>query len=144
MGPVSNGLRGADAFSSMRGGVGGVPLVGNVTGVYRVRVLKRPFASLGVAIEGGVNTQQALPRIIAIQPEGAAFQTARDQLRVGQLIREVDGRSLAGLPHETAAKVIAEQFARKDRNEMLLIVMDQNLTAAEKRRTRMSGPQQQM
>ena len=119
-------------------------MAGSITSAYRVHILKRPFPSLGVAIEGGVNTQQALPRIIAIQPEGAAFQTAREQLRVGQLIREVDGRSLSGLPHDMAAKVIAEQFARKDKPDMVLVVMDQKLTAAEMRRTRMSGNQQQM
>ena len=50
-------------------------------------------SSLGIAIEGGTNTLQPLPRIISIQPSGAAFQS---DLRVGQLISEVDGYKLTG------------------------------------------------
>ena len=51
-------------------------------------------STLGIAIEGGANTKQPLPRIISIQPNGAAFQAGG--LRIGQLIREVDGISLEG------------------------------------------------
>ena len=51
-------------------------------------------SSLGIAIEGGTNTMQPLPRIISIQPTGAAYQTS--ELRVGQLISEVDGFKLSG------------------------------------------------
>jgi hypothetical protein len=52
-------------------------------------------ATLGIAIEGGANTKQPLPRIISIQPNGAAFQAGG--LRIGQLIKEVDGISLEGI-----------------------------------------------
>ena len=110
-------------------------------GVYRVRILKMRYATLGMAIEGGANTQQSLPRIIAIRPEGAAFQTGGECLRqdaraedgsfsfvappssafktqdfveihsnsdaifhsharVGQVIKEVDGRNLQGRDRE--------------------------------------------
>ena len=62
-------------------------------GPYKVRIRKN-LPTLGIAIEGGVNTQQPMPRIIATQPTGAAFHTGG--LRVGQLIREVDGIQLAG------------------------------------------------
>ena len=51
-------------------------------------------SALGIAIEGGTNTQQTLPRIISIQPTGAAYQN--QELRVGQLISEVDGFKLSG------------------------------------------------
>ena len=51
-------------------------------------------STLGIAIEGGTNTQQTLPRIISIQPTGAAYQNC--DLRVGQLISEVDGFKLSG------------------------------------------------
>ena len=51
-------------------------------------------SSLGIAIEGGTNTLQTLPRIISIQPTGAAYQN--QDLRVGQLISEVDGFKLTG------------------------------------------------
>ena len=44
---------------------------------------------LGMAIEGGANTQQSWPRIIAIRPEGAAFQTGGECLR--QDARAEDG-----------------------------------------------------
>ena len=43
---------------------------------------------------GGTNTLQPLPRIISIQPNGAAYQS--NDLRVGQLISEVDGFKLSG------------------------------------------------
>ena len=51
--------------------------------MYRVRILKMRYATLGMAIEGGANTQQSWPRIIAIRPEGAAFQTGGECLREG-------------------------------------------------------------
>ncbi|TRY63993.1 hypothetical protein TCAL_02079 [Tigriopus californicus] len=98
---------------------------------YSVRIPK-DWPNLGMAIEGGSNTQQPLPRIIAIQPNGAAFNV--QGLRVGQLIREVDGILLAGLPHEKAAKIIAERFANKNRRHLVLVVRDQKRTPAEKRR----------
>ena len=53
-------------------------------------------STLGIAIEGGANTKQPLPRIISIQPNGAAFQAGG--LRIGQLIKEVDGIGLEGEP----------------------------------------------
>ena len=46
-----------------------------------MRILKMRYATLGMAIEGGANTQQSWPRIIAIRPEGAAFQTGGQCLR---------------------------------------------------------------
>ena len=60
---------------------------------FAVRV-RKDWPTLGLAMEGGANTQQPNPRIIAIQPNGAAFHT--DGLRVGQLIKEVDGVRLTG------------------------------------------------
>ena len=50
--------------------------------------------SLGIAIEGGSDTLQHEPRIINIQAGGVAFETAG--LRVGQVIKEVDGVCLKG------------------------------------------------
>lgn len=47
-----------------------------------------------MVIEGGVNTQQPLARIISIHPDGAAFQNGF--LKVGQIIQEVDGFKLDG------------------------------------------------
>lgn len=105
-------------------------------GVYRVRILKMRFATLGMAIEGGANTQQSWPRIIAIRPEGAAFQTGGQCLRVGQVIKEVDGRNLQGLPHEAVAKLMAERFARRDSDDMTLVVMDHIIKSGEKRKMR--------
>ena len=50
--------------------------------------------SIGLVIEGGVNTEQPLPRIISIHPDGAAFHNG--VLKVGQIIQEVDGIKLQG------------------------------------------------
>ena len=50
--------------------------------------------SLGLAIEGGVDTEQNIPRIINIAADGAAAEEGA--LRVGQLIREVDGKNVEG------------------------------------------------
>eukprot|EP00095_Tigriopus_kingsejongensis_P002048 maker-scaffold556_size137522-snap-gene-0.36 protein:Tk02048 transcript:maker-scaffold556_size137522-snap-gene-0.36-mRNA-1 annotation:"GJ11820" len=105
---------------------------------YTVRIAKN-WPTLGMAIEGGSNTQQPLARIIAIQPNGAAFDVSG--LRVGQLIQEVDGIQLAGLPHEKAARIIAERFALKSHRELVLVVKDQKQTPAEKRH-RFMPPQQ--
>ena len=43
--------------------------------------------------------------------------------------------SIKGLPHETVAKLIAECFAKRDRNTLTMVVMDQKLTPAEMRRS---------
>ena len=45
-------------------------------------------------IEGGVDTQQPLARIISIHPDGAAFHNG--QLKVGEIIQQVDGIELHG------------------------------------------------
>ena len=50
--------------------------------------------SLGMVIEGGRDTSQEEARIINILPGGAAFETGG--LRVGQIIKEVEGLSLKG------------------------------------------------
>ena len=47
-----------------------------------------------MVIEGGRDTAQEEARIINILPGGAAFETGG--LRVGQIIKEVEGLSLAG------------------------------------------------
>ena len=47
-----------------------------------------------MVIEGGVNTDHPLARIISIQTEGAAFQAGG--LKIGQLISYVDGCPLSG------------------------------------------------
>ena len=50
--------------------------------------------SLGMVIEGGRDTAQEEARIINILPGGAAFETGG--LRVGQIIKEVEGLNLKG------------------------------------------------
>ena len=42
---------------------------------------------------------------------------------------------ITGLPHEAVAKLIAERFAKRDKNTLTLVVMDQKLTPAEMRRS---------
>ncbi|KAM9811055.1 whirlin-like [Neosynchiropus ocellatus] len=89
-----------------------------------VRVMKNA-PSLGVAIEGGANMQQPLPRIVSIQKGGSA--QACGQLRVGQVILEVDGISLSGCQHKEAAQIIAEAFKTKDKDYVDLLVFEPGL-----------------
>ncbi len=95
--------------------------------------LAQVLPALGIAIEGGSDTPMAsFPRIIAVQPFGAAFQAGG--LRVGQLVQEVDGISLEGLPHVRAARILAERYALKDRRDLVLVVRDHRPTPADRRR----------
>ncbi|XP_066143648.1 whirlin isoform X2 [Euwallacea fornicatus] len=84
-------------------------------GNLRVTVKKnKPI--LGIAIEGGANTKHPLPRIININENGAAYYCGG--LEVGQLILSVDGTRVEGLQHQDVARLIAESFARRDRNDI--------------------------
>ena len=56
--------------------------------------IRKSKSTLGLAFEGGFDTEQKIPRIINITAEGAASEN--EDLRVGQLIREVDGRNVEG------------------------------------------------
>ena len=68
------------------------PLI-NTTDIKCVEIEKTNRV-LGMVIEGGRDTSQKEPRIVNIQPGGQAFETAG--LRVGQIIKQVDGRLLSG------------------------------------------------
>ncbi|XP_054876486.1 whirlin [Poeciliopsis prolifica] len=86
-----------------------------------VRVVKNSN-TLGIAIEGGANTRQPLPRIVTIQKGGSAHNCG--QLKVGQVILEVNGVSLRGQEHEEAARIIAEAFKTKEKDHIDLLVAD--------------------
>ena len=68
-------------------------MVSDSQGRFRV-VVKKTRPNLGIAIEGGADTKQKLPRVINIAANGAAFEAGG--LRVGQLILAVDGQKLDG------------------------------------------------
>lgn len=68
-------------------------MVSDSLGRFRV-VVKKTRPNLGIAIEGGADTKQKLPRVINIAANGAAFEAGG--LRVGQLILAVDGQKLDG------------------------------------------------
>jgi len=89
--------------------------------------------SLGIAIEGGSDTLQHEPRIINIQAGGVAFETAG--LRVGQVIKEVDGVCLKGLPHSAVARLISESFGNTRRKTLTLAVSEYRPTPQEMRRS---------
>ncbi|XP_028981026.2 whirlin isoform X2 [Esox lucius] len=89
-----------------------------------VRVAKSA-STLGIAIEGGANTRQPLPRIVTIQRGGSAHNCG--QLRVGQVILEVNGVSLRGREHREAARLIAEAFKNKDKDHVDFLVTDFNV-----------------
>ena len=56
--------------------------------------ISKSKSTLGLAFEGGIDTDQKIPRIINVTADGAAAENG--DLRVGQLIREVDGRNVEG------------------------------------------------
>ncbi|XP_029566506.1 whirlin-like [Salmo trutta] len=89
-----------------------------------VRVAKSA-STLGIAIEGGANTRQPLPRIVTIQRGGSAHNCG--QLQVGQVILEVNGVSLRGREHRDAARLIAEAFKTKERDHVDFLVTEFNV-----------------
>ncbi|KAJ8395878.1 hypothetical protein AAFF_G00027610, partial [Aldrovandia affinis] len=89
-----------------------------------VRVVKST-STLGIAIEGGANTRQPLPRIVTIQRGGSAHNCG--QLKVGQVILEVNGVSLRGREHREAARLIAEAFKTKERDYVDFLVTEFNV-----------------
>ncbi|XP_070761045.1 whirlin-like [Enoplosus armatus] len=89
-----------------------------------VRVVKNAN-NLGIAIEGGANTRQPLPRIVTIQKGGSAHNCG--QLKVGQVILEVNGISLRGREHKDAARIIAEAFKTKEKDHIDILVVEPGL-----------------
>ncbi|XP_004677463.1 PREDICTED: whirlin isoform X5 [Condylura cristata] len=89
-----------------------------------VRVTKSA-ATLGIAIEGGANTRQPLPRIVTIQRGGSAHNCGK--LKVGHVILEVNGLTLRGKEHREAARIIAEAFKTKERNYIDFLVTEFNV-----------------
>ncbi|XP_035291465.1 whirlin isoform X1 [Anguilla anguilla] len=89
-----------------------------------VRVVKSA-STLGIAIEGGANTRQPLPRIVTIQRGGSAHNCG--ELKVGQVILEVNGISLRGREHRDAARLIAEAFKTKEKDHVDFLVSDLNV-----------------
>ncbi|XP_047555418.1 whirlin isoform X4 [Lutra lutra] len=89
-----------------------------------VRV-KKSAATLGIAIEGGANTRQPLPRIVTIQRGGSAHNSG--QLKVGHVILEVNGLTLRGKEHREAARIIAEAFKTKERDYIDFLVTEFNV-----------------
>ncbi|XP_068430461.1 whirlin isoform X3 [Clinocottus analis] len=89
-----------------------------------VRVAKSA-STLGIAIEGGANTRQPLPRIVTIQRGGSAHNCG--QLKVGQVILEVNGVSMRGREHRDAARLIAEAFKTKEKDHVDFLVTEFNV-----------------
>ncbi|KAJ0019794.1 hypothetical protein NQD34_007363 [Periophthalmus magnuspinnatus] len=89
-----------------------------------IRVMKNSN-TLGIAIEGGANTRQPLPRIVTIQKGGSDHNCG--QLRVGHVIVEVNGVSLRGREHKEAARIIAEAFKTKDQDYVDFLVLEPGL-----------------
>ncbi|KAK5645705.1 hypothetical protein RI129_004169 [Pyrocoelia pectoralis] len=95
--------------------------------------VKKTKPILGIAIEGGANTKHPLPRIININENGAAYNAGG--LEVGQLILQVDGTRVEGLQHQDVARLIAESFARRDREEIEFLVVEAKKTNLEPKPT---------
>ncbi|NXK51934.1 WHRN protein, partial [Chauna torquata] len=82
--------------------------------------------TLGIAIEGGANTRQPLPRIVTIQRGGSAHNCGK--LKVGHVILEVNGTGLRGKEHREAARIIAEAFKLKEKDYVDFLVTEFNVT----------------
>uniref|UniRef100_K1Q141 Tetraspanin-11 n=1 Tax=Magallana gigas TaxID=29159 RepID=K1Q141_MAGGI len=83
-------------------------------------IIYKTKPTLGVAIEGGINTRQPEPTVISIQRGGSAFESGR--LKCGHTILEVNGQSLRGMEHRDAVKTIAEAFRDPSTNRLYLLV----------------------
>ncbi|XP_071622121.1 whirlin isoform X1 [Heliangelus exortis] len=81
--------------------------------------------TLGIAIEGGANTRQPLPRIVTIQRGGSAHNCGK--LKVGHVILEVNGTGLRGKEHREAARIIAEAFKLKEKDYIDFLVTEFNI-----------------
>ncbi|XP_075761781.1 whirlin isoform X2 [Pelodiscus sinensis] len=89
-----------------------------------IRVAKSA-PTLGIAIEGGANTRQPLPRIVTIQRGGSAHNCGK--LKVGHVILEVNGTTLRGKEHRAAARIIAEAFKAKEKDHVDFLVTEFNV-----------------
>ncbi|KAG8174357.1 hypothetical protein JTE90_022545 [Oedothorax gibbosus] len=102
-------------------------------GRFRI-IVKKTRPLLGIAIEGGADTTQPLPRIISIHNAGAAFDAGG--LKVGHVILEVDGIQMSRRPHAEVAQLIAHAFYGTDRDQVEFLVVETNRsTEHEVRRT---------
>nr|XP_034969516.1 whirlin [Zootoca vivipara] len=90
-----------------------------------IRVTKSA-PTLGIAIEGGANTRQPLPRIVTIQRGGSAHNCGK--LKVGHVILEVNGVTMQGKEHREAARIIAEAFKAKDKDCVDFLVTEFNVS----------------
>ncbi|XP_033105597.1 whirlin-like isoform X2 [Anneissia japonica] len=86
--------------------------------------IRKVKPTLGIAVEGGAGTRQPLPKVIKVQGDGAASHSSN--LRVGHVILKVNNKSLLGLDHKAATRLIAEAFKNKSRSSIDLLVLDSN------------------
>ncbi|XP_022235848.1 uncharacterized protein LOC111083551, partial [Limulus polyphemus] len=96
-------------------------------------IIKKTRPLLGIAIEGGVNTGQPLPRIISIHASGAAFEAGG--LKVGHIILEVNGFKTGKMKHHEVAQLIADSFYSSDTDQLELLVVEKARTELELRRS---------
>ncbi|OWA53701.1 putative Whirlin [Hypsibius exemplaris] len=82
--------------------------------------IAKTAAFLGLAIEGGNDTNHPLPRIINIQPKGCAH--INGQLKVGHVIISVNGNKLDNLSHSECVSLITGIFADKTVKTMEFVV----------------------
>ncbi|XP_077987158.1 whirlin-like [Glandiceps talaboti] len=87
-------------------------------------VIRKSKPTLGIAVEGGAGTKQPLPKVINIQYGGSAYHNSN--LKRGHVILSVNGKSLKGLAHRDAAKILAGAFKDKTTDIMELVVIDSN------------------
>ncbi|XP_061166809.1 whirlin-like [Saccostrea echinata] len=90
-------------------------------------IIYKTKPTLGVAIEGGLNTRQPIPKVISIQHGGSAFESGG--LKCGHTILEVNDQTLCGVDHREAVRIIADAFQDPSTNCLnLLVTMDSKKT----------------
>ncbi|CAI9716897.1 whirlin-like isoform X2 [Octopus vulgaris] len=86
-------------------------------------VIYKVMPTLGLAIEGGINSSQMFPRVFAIQPNGSTFYSKTD-LKVGNILLEVNGTCLVGLQHSEVAANIANAFLDETQDYLTFLVTE--------------------
>ncbi|GAB1598611.1 hypothetical protein Ahia01_000138300 [Argonauta hians] len=94
---------------------GNIPLKEAV--VYKVR------PTLGLAFEGGINSQHLFPRVFDIQANGSTFYSKTD-IKVGNILLEVNDICLVGLQHSEVAATIANAFLDESQDYLTFLVTE--------------------
>ncbi|XP_076854619.1 whirlin [Brachyhypopomus gauderio] len=86
--------------------------------------MSKSASTLGLVVEAGANPRQLLPCITTVQKGGSAHLSG--QLRVGQVILEVNGVPLKDMDHREATRLIADAFKTKEKDHIDFLIAEFN------------------